>query len=69
MKKTHNIFRRLHQWYRRIIIGIPEGYGDPISPKVEEFQREMNDKHGAMDTTPDGKENMEGNKDDHRHKQ
>jgi hypothetical protein len=46
MNKILNIFKRLRQWYRSLFIEIPEGYGDSISPKVEKFQMEMNQKKG-----------------------
>jgi len=47
MNKSKNLIRRLSHWYRNLFIEFPEDYGDPMSPKVEEFQNELNEKKDA----------------------
>jgi hypothetical protein len=69
MNTIRKISGRISHWYRQLFIEIPEGYGDPISPKVEKFQDEMKDKKEGEGGAPDGKEYSEGNRDNHRHKE
>jgi len=69
MNKLRDISGRIRHWYRQLFIEVPEGYGDATSPKLEEFQKEMNDKKGTQIATPNGKEYSEGNRSNHRHKQ
>ena len=54
MKKTmQKIFGRFIKWYRCLFVEFPDGYGDPMSNEVEQFQSEMNEKKEPMVPTRD----------------
>jgi hypothetical protein len=45
------LFSDIQQWYRRLFIEFPVGYGDPVSREVEKFQDELIN-HKVISTQP-----------------
>jgi hypothetical protein len=59
MNKLQKLASKLRNWYRKLFIEVPEGYGDPVSLDVEKFQEVLHEKKEMVAPSLDGKERHE----------